>query len=113
MDILNARYVPALHVIPAATLFRLDPIQRHRIGFPLPRGARAGWLAVVFGHEGKPLPMAWGETPAAAHAQAMMQYAGTSPTLQAHYRERIQLLPLTADEASEWAEWFAAPWGAA
>lgn len=99
-----------LYTIPATDLFGLDPIQRYRVGFPLPLNARAGTLAVVFGHESRPLPMAWGTTWEEAHARAMAQYAGTSPTLQQHYRERIVLTPLTADEASEWAEWFDAPW---
>jgi hypothetical protein len=94
-DILNARWVGPLGADA------LDPIQRYRGGETLPGNVRAGSLAVVFGHESRALPMAWGETPEAAEAEAMRQYAGTSPTLQAHYRERIVLIGLTADEASE------------
>ena len=108
MDILNARWLP-----PVPGWDVLDPIQRHRIGTRVPAGLVAGTLALVFGHESRPMPMAYGDTPAEAHARAMHQYAGTSPTLQAHYRERIVLISLTADEASEWAEYFAAPWDCA
>jgi hypothetical protein len=95
------------HVIPLG----LAPIVRHRGGIALPQPT--DWLAVVFGHEGKPLPMALAGDRHDAIARAMRQYAGTSPTLQAHYRERIVLIGVSPDEASELAEFFAAPWESA
>lgn len=70
----------------------------------------AAWLAVVYGHEGRILPMAMGESRQHAHAIAMRQFAGTTAHMQAHYAERIRYRALDADEASEMAEWFAAPW---
>lgn len=84
MDILCARYVPT------------EPA--------------AAYLAVVYGHEGRRMPWAIGDTREAACAIAMRQAAGVSPTLQAHYAERLRTLPLTAEQADAWRAWFALEW---
>jgi hypothetical protein len=73
----------------------------------------AGFLAIVFGHEGRPLPMALGASRKEARALGMRQFAGCSAGLRSHYAQRMRTIGLDADEASAWAEWMAAPWDGA
>jgi hypothetical protein len=81
MDILNARFMPAV----------------------------SAYLAVSYGHDGRLMPWAVGDTPADAIEAGMRQAAGVSPTLQAHYADRLRTLPLTAEQAAAWRAWFTAP----
>lgn len=70
----------------------------------------AAWLAVIYGHENRRMPLAMGQDQTQAFDEAMRKFAGTTTSMQSHYRERIRFVRLDADEASEHAEFFAAPW---
>jgi hypothetical protein len=76
------------------------------------RSRTVAWMAYMDNPHAGRLPYGWGLSIAEAIAAARHQWAGASAALQRHFEERLQLRGMDEDEASEMAEWFAAPWGA-